>query len=565
MVQLNCIEDGCTFVSQDLPFDQAERILTMHLNRKHPIPSPSQALTTSLSASLSCSAQYQSEPYTNKNNLPKKELVMGNDLSPDVICEGESESCNFRGEAVIKVESPGIPDNVNNLGSSFGVLSDAKMPDSSAVVSPTSPPTKRVHQAGNTPRCLLFSGREEVRSKQTFIRPAGGTPKRVKSPKPGGLAEAVLEASTKRKSINKQTFIQPTGSTTSPAPTTSLSVPITCSDQNQSKPNTNNNNFPRPITYRRTVPKQELVLGNAVSPEVICEGGSEYIESGISDDDNNNLEESSGVQSDAKMSDSSAGDSPAIPVRAGFTPRCLLFGGREGVRLECENQNVIKLKKTSIRPSGSTPKSAKFSPKLGGLAEAVIETSTNMKSISPLKRSTKWLKANIKDLETDTETRLHPTRVKFWASEANIKDLEADTETRLRPTKRVKFSPKLGGMEASDNRKSNNKKTCEDLQGGDLFIRIKGLELTSTEDDVRRFLADVSIVELIMSRSDRGKPTGEAFLMLQTEADTEAAMKYDMEYFGSRIVVIEEVFEEQFNLVKQMDKIQKNLPFPLSD
>ena len=384
-----------------------------------------------------------------------------------------------------------------------------------------------------------------MRSKQTFIRPAVGTPKRVKSPKPGGLAEAVLEASTKRKSINKQTFIQPTGSTTSPAPTTSLSVPITCSDQNQSKPNTNNNNFPRPITYRRTVPKQELVLGNAMSPEVICEGGSEYIESGISDDDNNNLEESSGVQSDAKMSDSSAGDSPAIPVRAGFTPRCLLFGGREGVRLECENQNVIKLKKTSIRPSSSTTKSAKFSPKLGGLAEAAIETSTNMKSISPLKRSTKWLKAN-------------------------IKDLEADTKTRLRPTKRVKFSPKLGGMaeaalEASNDKKSNNKKSCEDFQGGDLFIRIKGLDLTSTEDDVRSFLADVSIVELIMSRSDRGKPTGEAFLMLQTEADTEAAMKYDMEYFGSRIVVIEEVFEEQFNLVKQMDEIQKNLPFPLRD
>merc|ERR1719300_401845 len=142
----------------------------------------------------------------------------------------------------------------------------------------------------------------------------------------------------------------------------------------------------------------------------------------------------------------------------------------------------MKLKKTSIRLSGSTPKIAKFSLKLGGLAEAVIET--NMKSISPLKRSTKWLKANIKDLEAETETRLHPT-------------------------KRVKFSPKLGGMaeaalEASNNRKSNNKKSCEDFQGGDIFIRIKGFELTSTEDDVRRFLADVSIVELIMSRSDRG-------------------------------------------------------------
>jgi len=123
-----------------------------------------------------------------------------------------------------------------------------------------------------------------------------------------------------------------------------------------------------------------------------------------------NLGPSSGALSDAKMPDSSAGDSPVKPVRAGITPRCLLFGGREGVRPQDDNhsesENDIKPKQTFIRPSGGTPKSVKFAPKPGGLAEAVLETTTNRKSISPLQRSSKWLKADIKDLKADTETRL---------------------------------------------------------------------------------------------------------------------------------------------------------------
>ena len=43
MVRLECIEDGCSYVTQDLPFDQAERILDMHLNRKHPVNNVSMA------------------------------------------------------------------------------------------------------------------------------------------------------------------------------------------------------------------------------------------------------------------------------------------------------------------------------------------------------------------------------------------------------------------------------------------------------------------------------------------------------------------------------------------
>ena len=42
MVQLECLEasEGCEYKTQDLPFDEAEKILDMHMNRKHPINAP---------------------------------------------------------------------------------------------------------------------------------------------------------------------------------------------------------------------------------------------------------------------------------------------------------------------------------------------------------------------------------------------------------------------------------------------------------------------------------------------------------------------------------------------
>lgn len=36
MVQLECIEDDCLFKTQNLPFENAQKILQMHLEKKHP-------------------------------------------------------------------------------------------------------------------------------------------------------------------------------------------------------------------------------------------------------------------------------------------------------------------------------------------------------------------------------------------------------------------------------------------------------------------------------------------------------------------------------------------------
>ena len=36
MVRLNCIEEKCSFRTQDLEFDHAEKLLCLHLDRRHP-------------------------------------------------------------------------------------------------------------------------------------------------------------------------------------------------------------------------------------------------------------------------------------------------------------------------------------------------------------------------------------------------------------------------------------------------------------------------------------------------------------------------------------------------
>ena len=49
------------------------------------------------------------------------------------------------------------------------------------------------------------------------------------------------------------------------------------------------------------------------------------------------------------------------------------------------------------------------------------------------------------------------------------------------------------------------------------------MEWATTETDVRKFLHDVDIVNVIMVNNSTGRPTGEAYLKLKSEDDTEQA------------------------------------------
>jgi len=93
------------------------------------------------------------------------------------------------------------------------------------------------------------------------------------------------------------------------------------------------------------------------------------------------------------------------------------------------------------------------------------------------------------------------------------------------------------------------RKTTKEPGSRNLYVRLKGMEWQTSEDQVRSFLSDCEIVKLIMTKTPTGRPTGEAFIELKTEADTELAKKHNKQYIGRRFVVVEEVFEEQFNMV----------------
>ena len=73
------------------------------------------------------------------------------------------------------------------------------------------------------------------------------------------------------------------------------------------------------------------------------------------------------------------------------------------------------------------------------------------------------------------------------------------------------------------------------------------MEWTTSEDQVRNFLKDCEIDEMIMTKTPTGRPTGEAFIKMKTEDDSIRAKALDNERLGSRFVVVDEIFEEQFN------------------
>ena len=86
-------------------------------------------------------------------------------------------------------------------------------------------------------------------------------------------------------------------------------------------------------------------------------------------------------------------------------------------------------------------------------------------------------------------------------------------------------------------------------KGNNVFIRLKGMEWETSENQIRKFLEDCDIVQIVMTKTPTGRPTGEAYIKLKTEDDVTRAKAHDNEYLGRRFVVVDEIFEEQFNLV----------------
>eukprot|EP00092_Neocalanus_flemingeri_P027110 GFUD01029397.1.p1 GENE.GFUD01029397.1~~GFUD01029397.1.p1 ORF type:complete len:624 (+),score=190.11 GFUD01029397.1:161-2032(+) len=99
------------------------------------------------------------------------------------------------------------------------------------------------------------------------------------------------------------------------------------------------------------------------------------------------------------------------------------------------------------------------------------------------------------------------------------------------------------------------KLVVEDTQE-DAFVKLSGLDWKSTKEDINTLLTDCNVREAVITTNESGKPSGEAFVHLETKADAKKAMAHNREYIRERYVIIELINEEQFNKETKKEKKQ---------
>eukprot|EP00092_Neocalanus_flemingeri_P077230 GFUD01095868.1.p1 GENE.GFUD01095868.1~~GFUD01095868.1.p1 ORF type:complete len:518 (+),score=142.16 GFUD01095868.1:81-1634(+) len=78
------------------------------------------------------------------------------------------------------------------------------------------------------------------------------------------------------------------------------------------------------------------------------------------------------------------------------------------------------------------------------------------------------------------------------------------------------------------------------------FLKLDGLVWSATETDIKAFLHDCKIKEVVITTNEGGKPSGNAFVRLYNKADSKKAKAHTKEYLGERFVIVEEIEKTQF-------------------
>eukprot|EP00092_Neocalanus_flemingeri_P079351 GFUD01098856.1.p2 GENE.GFUD01098856.1~~GFUD01098856.1.p2 ORF type:complete len:130 (-),score=41.29 GFUD01098856.1:318-707(-) len=79
-----------------------------------------------------------------------------------------------------------------------------------------------------------------------------------------------------------------------------------------------------------------------------------------------------------------------------------------------------------------------------------------------------------------------------------------------------------------------------------VFLTLNGLVWSATEDDIKIFLHDCRISEVVITTIESGKPSGNALVHLENKADVQKARAHNREYLRERFVIIEQIEESQF-------------------
>lgn len=81
------------------------------------------------------------------------------------------------------------------------------------------------------------------------------------------------------------------------------------------------------------------------------------------------------------------------------------------------------------------------------------------------------------------------------------------------------------------------------------IVKLRGLPWSATVDDITKFLGDEGIRKVHLTLSKEGRPSGEAFVELETEEDLQHAEAKDKEHMGSRYIEVFKVNRAEMDWV----------------
>ena len=86
------------------------------------------------------------------------------------------------------------------------------------------------------------------------------------------------------------------------------------------------------------------------------------------------------------------------------------------------------------------------------------------------------------------------------------------------------------------------------------IVRVRGLPFSCTEDELIEFFGSCSIKAVHFTKNREGRPSGDAYIEMNTLRDVKEGMKLDKAHMGNRYL---EVFEARYSEMEWM--LQKNI------
>lgn len=83
----------------------------------------------------------------------------------------------------------------------------------------------------------------------------------------------------------------------------------------------------------------------------------------------------------------------------------------------------------------------------------------------------------------------------------------------------------------------------------DFIVKLRGLPWSATADDISKFLGEEGIRKIHLTLSKEGRPSGEAFVEMETEEDLQRAETKDKEHMGSRYIEVFKVNRAEMDWV----------------